>query len=191
VLYFELGIQILIIIEVLVLPNTAFAVMGNDLSTTNTPPGLSSPIRNGVLCSLYSSLTPAEAELLEEAISHASLGARDEAAKIFEGLTRPMNLKPVIAIEYGRFLMEEWRYKDAHLILQQSLQEACSNTVSAEETLLLRALSARVEIQYRGSFIHAKSCMDDLHAWLQDVRVGDYTDLQVQSTSFPNALLIQ
>ncbi|MCJ1224379.1 hypothetical protein MMC12_001024 [Toensbergia leucococca] len=129
--------------------------------------------------SLYASLQDESINLLETCFALVVTGAFFEADRAYEGL--PQQLRHHCATVLGRSigLLQQWRFKDAYLILQEALLHGPDGR-SYEEYLLIRILFAYVSIKFKGSFVQARDCMRELRLLIKNVPMQELKDIQVR-----------
>ena len=135
----------------------------------------------GLNTSLYSSLDDCSIERLETAIVLTDRGAYDEAQRIFDGDLLPLKMLPVVVL--GRAELEFKQYKVGRVFrtLDKALTHASKRGADLEraEFRLMSLTRAFAAFSHEGDYKPALEEIHKAHAWLKDVPVTDYTDIQV------------
>ena len=137
----------------------------------------------GRLSSLYHALDPAIISQLELAIVYGELRAFDKASEIFEKLPNEFNRDPVIAIEHAQVLWRQWSLHDCRDVLQLALDWNRQNAADFNDPgihTLLRVFLGKVVVFTKGDFTQARDSMLEIRAWLTEVPVSEYSDLEVR-----------
>lgn len=130
------------------------------------------------LPSLYASLQDEEIAVLEKAFALVVTGAYSEAEIAYERLPLRLKFHPVVVIGRSTGLTQQWRFREAHQILQEAIDQEF-DAGSREENILIRAVFAYVTIAFKGSFVQARDSIRELRQLITTIQVEDFTDVQV------------
>lgn len=141
----------------------------------------------GIHQSLYHTLTPSSVHLLEEAICLTRIFSFPSALAIFNTFDAPEKFAPVISIEHSQALFTQGNHGAAARVLRDALAYANSHHQAEgddewslkPEYRLLRVMLGLVECFSEGTFVRGVEALNEMRLWLRDVRVEDYTDIQV------------
>lgn len=136
----------------------------------------------GLYTSLYESLSPEATQDVERAIWFKISGRADDARAVFDHELNAYRNFPVVIIERADLEIETGRWGAAWRILDSSLREMkeANANLDLPEHRLMALMWAMLGTRHRGDLASAVHEIERTQAWLRDVPVEEYTDVQVQ-----------
>lgn len=139
-----------------------------------------SPYR-GIHTSLYHTLPADAVQHLERAIWLKMLGRTSEARAIYHDELGRFRTYPVVITELADLEHESGRWGEAWRILEAGLNdfEGTKPDLYSPEYRLMALTRAMLGTRHRGDVESSAHEVARTQRWLQNVPVGDYTDIQV------------
>jgi len=140
----------------------------------------------GTLSSLYSSLDGEAIMQLERAIEYRGIGLYNQARAIFTNELSRWNHVPVVFLEDAELSLQQGRFVEIWNMLNKRLEALNHGSgeaevdLDAQEYRLMSMLLALAALHHKGILETALKEIDRTRAWLQDVPVEEYTDVQVR-----------
>lgn len=135
----------------------------------------------GIHTSLYHTLTDYAIQHLEKAIWLKIIGRTNEARAIYHNELSRFEHIPVVIVELADLVHETGRWGEAWRILDKALAgaEDSNQDLDSPEYRLIALTRAMLGTRYRGDIDSSAREVARTQRWLQDVPIGDYTDIQV------------
>jgi hypothetical protein len=108
-------------------------------------------------------------------------GRMDASREIFEQHLIPLQHLPIVAIERAVLEQEAGRWGKAWSILDEAIKRAQYHDTDLDlpEYRLIAMMRAMFGIRHRGDLNFALQELRRTKAWLCDVQISEYTDIQV------------
>ena len=134
----------------------------------------------GVNTSLYPSLDGHLIPYLERAVILTEHGSYEKAEAILERDLFSQRFLPVVVLARAEWALKQFKIGVLHRILNEALSNPSINLETPEYRLLvlMRAFAA---LCYKGDIMPAINELERAKAWLQNIDIAEYTDIQVRT----------
>lgn len=136
----------------------------------------------GSLTSLYRTLDRHSILSLEKAIVHRNLRNFFKSLAIFDAFPAPIAVRPAIVLEHTWTLIAQYRFREARSIAVRGLSSFQIERPGEEghdAAIVLRALLAGLDALIEGLMTGCYESLEEIYAWLRNVPLTDFTDVQV------------
>ncbi|KAL8941128.1 MAG: hypothetical protein Q9216_002427 [Gyalolechia sp. 2 TL-2023] len=136
----------------------------------------------GSLTSLYETLDTYSIVMLEKAILHRSLRNFFKSLAIFDAFHEPIASHPAVVLEHTWTLTAQYRFREARSIAVRGLSSSHAKRLGGDEhdaAIVLRALLAAMDALIEGLLSGCYESLEEIYAWLRNVPMTDFTDVQV------------
>ena len=136
----------------------------------------------GSLTSLYNTLDIASVLLLEKAILYRNIRNFSISLTVFDSFPVSVAVQPAVVVEHTWTLIVQYRFREARTIATKGLSAFRSDSAREKHdgpAILLRAMSAGLDALIEGSMGGCYESLGEIYAWLNNVPLTDFTDVQV------------
>ena len=143
--------------------------------------------RYASLLSEYGDLDIATMARIEEAAMCCHLRDFQAALCIFDALPVEIAQHPLIVYERSQVYWLDWSLYKCEKVLEEGITWGKTHLPDSAEPgiyTLLRIALGRVRAMTRGNLTEGRNTLREVRRWLLNVSVQDYTDVQVNTSSF-------